>query len=96
MTETPGLVTTGAYTCSSAISQRNGRAYFYTFPESANSTDKVKFEFTLNYTTGESTSQANTYTATFNQPLEADVWYKVNINVKGMETDGTGLIIGGN
>lgn len=88
-----GIVENGKYVCNSAISQRNGRAYFYTFPESANSTDKVKFEFTLNYTTGESTSQANTYTATFNQPLEADVWYKVNINVKGMETDGTGLII---
>lgn len=84
--ETPVLVTTtGAYTCSSAISQRNGRAYFYTFPESANSKDKVKFEFTLNYT-GESTPQANEYTATFNQRLEADVWYKVNINVKGMST----------
>lgn len=91
-----GIVENGKYVCNSAISQRNGRAYFYTFPESANSTDKVKFEFTLNYTTGESTSQANTYTATFNQPLEADVWYKVNINVKGMETGGTGLIIGGN
>ena len=87
MTETPGLVTTGAYTCSSAISQRNGRAYFYTFPESANSKDKVKFEFTLNYTTGESATQANTYTAKFDQRLEADVWYKVNINVKGMSTD---------
>lgn len=94
MTDRPELVTTGFYTCNSAISQRNGRAYFYTFPESANS-DKVKFEFTLTYT-GESTSQKNTYTATFNQRLEADVWYKVNINVKGMEKGGTGLIIGGN
>lgn len=85
MTETPpGLVTAGSYTCNSAISQRNGRAYFYTFPESTAGT--VKFEFTLNYTTGESTSQKNTYTATFKQQLEADVWYKVNINVKGMST----------
>ena len=84
MTDRPELVTTGFYTCNSAISQRNGRAYFYTFPESANS-DKVKFEFTLTYT-GESTSQKNTYTATFKQQLEADVWYKVNINVKGMST----------
>lgn len=83
-TETPGLVTTGAYTCSSAISQRNGRAYFYTFPGS-----KVYFEFTLTYKTGESTSQKNEYTAKFNTintMLEADVWYKVNINVKGMST----------
>lgn len=89
-----GIVENGKYVCNSAISQRNGRAYFYTFPESTAGT--VKFEFTLNYTTGESTTQANTYTATFNQRLEADVWYKVNINVKGMETGGTGLIIGGN
>lgn len=88
--DAPALVTAGSYTCNSAISQRNGRAYFYTFPESAAGT--VKFEFTLTYT-GESTPQANEYTATFNQRLEADVWYKVNINVKGMETDGTGLII---
>lgn len=83
-TETPGLFTTGAYTCSSAISQRNGRAYFYTFPESAAGT--VKFEFTLTYKTGESTSQENVYTAKFKTMLEADVWYKVNINVKGMST----------
>lgn len=85
-TETPALVTTGFYTCNSAISQRNGRAYFYTFPGSANSTNKVKFEFTLTYKTGESTSQKNEYTATFSDLLEADVWYKVNINVKGMNT----------
>ena len=82
-----GIVENGKYVCNSAISQRNGRAYFYTFPESANSTDKVKFEFTLTYKTGESTSQENTYTAKFNQRLEADVWYKVNINVKGMSTN---------
>lgn len=81
--DTPAPVKTGSYTCNSAISQRNGRAYFYTFPESTAGT--VKFEFTLNYT-GESTSQKKKYTAKFNQRLEADVWYKVNINVKGMST----------
>ena len=91
-TETPALVTTGFYTCNSAISQRNGRAYFYTFPESVNTTEKVKFEFTLSYKTGESTSQKNEYTAKFNTMLEADVWYKVNINVKGMSTDTGGDI----
>lgn len=83
MTDRPELVTTGFYTCNSAISQRNGRAYFYTFPESANS-DKVKFEFTLNYTGASDPSKK--YTATFSDLLEADVWYKVNINVKGMST----------
>ena len=82
--ETPVLVTTtGAYTCSSAISQRNGRAYFYTFPESRART--VNFVFTLTYKE-ESTFQEQKYTAKFNTMLEADVWYKVNINVKGMST----------
>lgn len=78
-TETPGLVTTGAYTCSSAISQRNGRAYFYTFPGSG-----VNFTFTLTYTGASNPSKK--YTATFSDLLKADVWYKVNINVKGMST----------
>lgn len=93
MTETPGLVTTGAYTCSSAISQRNGRAYFYTFPEeesTATTTEKVKFEFTLTYTGA--SDPLKKYTATFSDLLKADVWYKVNINVKGMSTDTGGDI----
>lgn len=90
--ETPVLVTTtGAYTCSSAISQRNGRAYFYTFPESEAGT--VNFVFTLTYKE-ESTFQEKKYTATFSDLLKADVWYKVNINVKGMSTSGTNLVIG--
>lgn len=84
-----GIVENGKYTCNSAISQRNGRAYFYTFPESTAGT--VKFEFTLTYTGASDPSKK--YTATFSDLLNADVWYKVNINVKGMETDGTGLII---
>ena len=90
-----GIVENSKYVCNSAISQRNGRAYFYTFPEeesTATTTEKVKFEFTLTYKTGESTSQKNEYTAKFNTMLEADVWYKVNINVKGMSTDTGGDI----
>lgn len=77
-----GIVENGKYVCNSAISQRNGRAYFYTFPESAAGT--VKFEFTLTYTGASDPSKK--YTATFSDLLKADVWYKVNINVKGMST----------
>lgn len=83
-----GIVVNGKYDCNSAISQRNGRAYFYTFPESAAGT--VKFEFTLTYTGASDPSKK--YTAKFNTMLEADVWYKVNINVKGMSTDTGGDI----
>ena len=74
-----GIVENGKYTCNSAISQRNGRAYFYTFPGSG-----VYFKFTLTYTGASDPSKK--YTATFSDLLEADVWYKVNINVKGMST----------
>ena len=77
-----GIVGNGKYVCNSAISQRNGRAYFYTFPESAAGT--VKFEFTLTYAGASDPSKK--YTATFSDLLKADVWYKVNINVKGMST----------
>lgn len=81
-----GIVVNGKYVCNSAISQRNGRAYFYTFPEesTATTTEKVKFEFTLIYTGASNPSKK--YTATFSDLLKADVWYKVNINVKGMST----------
>lgn len=74
-----GIVVNGKYVCNSAISQRNGRAYFYTFPGSG-----VYFEFTLTYTGASDPSKK--YTATFSDLLKADVWYKVNINVKGMST----------
>lgn len=74
-----GIVVKGKYVCNSAISQRNGRAYFYTFPGSG-----VYFEFTLTYTGASDPSKK--YTATFSDLLKADVWYKVNINVKGMST----------
>lgn len=90
-----GLVENDKYVCNSAISQRNGRAYFYTFPEeesTATTTEKVKFEFTLTYTGASDPSKK--YTATFSDLLKADVWYKVNINVKGMSTSGTNLVIG--
>lgn len=74
-----GIVENDEYVCNSAISQRNGRAYFYTFPGSG-----VYFEFTLTYTGASYPSKK--YTATFSDLLKADVWYKVNINVKGMST----------
>lgn len=87
-------ITTGLYSCNSAISERNGRSYFYTFPEQTGV--KSVFTFTLNYKReGKTDYTTRNYTATFNDKLLPAVWYKVNINVKGMSTSSTdNLVIG--
>lgn len=88
-------ITTGLYSCNSAISERNGRSYFYTFPEQTGV--KSVFTFTLNYKRkGETDYTTRNYTATFKDNLLPAVWYKVNINVKGMSTStsSTDLVIG--
>lgn len=90
-------ITTGLYSCNSAISERNGRSYFYTFPEQTGV--KSVFTFTLNYKReGETDYTTRNYTATFKDNLKDNllpaVWYKVNINVKGMSTSSTDLVIG--
>ena len=96
---TQNLITTGLYSCNSAISERNGRSYFYTFPEQTGV--KSVFTFTLNYKReGETDYTTRNYTATFKDKdnLLPAVWYKVNINVKGMSTDISeeiGITLGG-
>ena len=77
-----GIVSTGTYVCNSAVSQRNGRGDFYTFPG-----DGVYFTFSLTYTQEGQADQVRNYTATFQNALEADVWYKVNLNIKGMNSE---------
>lgn len=100
---TQNLITTGLYSCNSAISERNGRSYFYTFPEQTVdvNSEKInaKIEFTLSYSykNEDATIGATDkkYTATFKDNLLPAVWYKVNINVKGMSTSSTNnLVIG--
>lgn len=86
-----GFIDSDVYSCNSAISERNGRSYFYTFPGNG-----VYFKFTLNYKKeGKTDYTSKDYTATFNDNLLLPaVWYKVNINVKGMSTSSTDLVIG--
>lgn len=99
---TQNLITTGLYSCNSAISERNGRCYFYTFPEQTVdvNSEKInaKIEFTLRYSYKNEDGTIGTtdkeYTATFKDNLLPAVWYKVNINVKGMSTSSTNLVIG--
>ena len=94
-------ITTGLYSCNSAISERNGRSYFYTFPEQTGdvNSEKInaKIEFTLSYSykNEDATIGATDkkYTATFKDNLLPAVWYKVNINVKGMSTSSTDNLV---
>lgn len=76
-----------AFTAGDAISERNGRTYFYTFPGVTNA-----INFTVDYTVGNGgvLTGTQTYKATFQDANKANTWYKVNIDVKGTKTSATG------
>lgn len=76
-----------AFTAGDAISERNGRTYFYTFPGVTNA-----INFTVDYTVGNGgvLTGTQTYKATFQDTNKANTWYKVNIDVKGTKTSATG------
>lgn len=72
---------------SGAISERNGRAYAYMFPGVANLT------FDVNYKK-DSDAEVNkvSYVASFDDPLAALSWNKVNFTVSGTNAEATGPV----
>lgn len=73
------LTYAGYYQADDAVSERNGRTYFYTF-----SGQKNKFTFSVSHKKkGEGASEKTEYTAEFLSPLDAASWHKVNLSVKG-------------
>ena len=85
-----------AFTAGDAISERNGRTYFYTFPgvtnpEVTNPGVKDAINFTVSYDDGSDNLQPNvhSYTATFDEPSNPNTWYKVNIQVNGTTASAT-------
>ena len=85
-----------AFTAGDAISERNGRTYFYTFPgvtnpEVTNPGVKDAINFTVSYDDGSDNLQPNvhSYTATFDEPSNPNTWYKVNIKVNGTTASAT-------
>lgn len=68
---------------SSAISQRNGREYHYTFPD-GKSVPSLTFNISAN---GLTTSK--NYEMKFTTPLQRATWYKVNAFIKGVNGSGT-------
>ena len=74
-----------AFTAGDAISERNGRTYFYTFPGVNNA-----INFTVSYNDGSGSEPVKQYyTATFNEPSKPNTWYKVNIKVNGTTASAT-------
>ena len=73
------LTYAGYYQADDAVSERNGRTYFYTF-----SGQKNKFTFSVSHKKkGEGASEKTEYTAEFLSPLDVASWHKVNLSVKG-------------
>lgn len=72
---------------SGTISERNGRAYAYMFPGAANLT------FDINYKKdSEAAVNEVSYVASFESPLTALSWNKVNFTVSGMNAEATGPV----
>lgn len=71
----------------SAISQRNGRVYHYTFPDGA-SVPSVTFDITAkdkyNNLIENTGNNNNGYKMNFNNPLQRATWYKINTTIKGV------------
>ena len=65
-------------TIDGTVSARNGRAYFYTFPDS-----DCGYDFGLTFSGGDISGGERRYVATFSEPLTGDAWHKVNITVRG-------------
>lgn len=90
----PSLAGTGAtaltgtknFANTSEISQRNGRAYHYVFPDGV-STPHVGFH--IRATADDDTQKNGDYTLDFRTPLQQATWYKVNATISGLSGQGS-------
>lgn len=69
----------------SAISQRNGRMYHYTFPDGV-SKPSVTFDITAKDKDNNSIENTGDkgYKMSFEKPLQRATWYKINTTIKGV------------
>lgn len=87
-TSTEAVGGSTAFLNTSEISQRNGRAYHYVFPESQKAVGtKPKLTFDVKgVDTGGATKQS-AVTVNFNSQPQAATWYKINATVSGISAD---------
>lgn len=81
------LTGTKTFTNTSEISQRNGRAYHYVFPDGV-STPHVGFRIWATADDG-GTQNEGDYTLDFRTPLQQATWYKVNATISGLSGQGS-------
>lgn len=72
----------------SAISQRNGRLYHYTFPDGV-SVPSVTFNIDAEKSGTTIPDDGYSYTLNFTSALQRATWYKVNATIKGITGNGT-------
>ena len=84
-TSTEAVGGSTAFLNTSEISQRNGRAYHYVFPESQKAVGtKPKLTFDVNGVDAYGTTKQSAVTVNFSSQPQAATWYKINATVSGI------------
>lgn len=87
-TSTKAVGGSTAFLNTSEISQRNGRAYHYVFPESQKAVDtKPKLTFDVNGVDAYGTTKQSAVTVNFSSQPQAATWYKINATVSGISAN---------
>ena len=87
-TSTKAVGGSTAFLNTSEISQRNGRAYHYVFPESQKAVGtKPKLTFDVNGVDTYGNEKTSAVTVNFNSQPQAATWYKINATVSGISAD---------
>lgn len=87
-TSTDAVGGSTAFLNTSEISQRNGRAYHYVFPESQKAVGtKPKITFDVKGVDVGGTTKQSVVTVNFNSQPQAAAWYKINATVSGISAD---------
>lgn len=87
-TSTKAVGGSTAFLNTSEISQRNGRAYHYVFPESQKAVDtKPKLTFDVKGVDADGTTKQSAVTVNFSSQPQAATWYKINATVSGISAN---------
>lgn len=87
-TSTEAVGGSAAFLNTSEISQRNGRAYHYVFPESQKAVGtKPKLTFDVNGIDADGTTKQSVVTVNFSSQPQAATWYKINATVSGISAN---------
>lgn len=87
-TSTEAVGGSTAFLNTSEISQRNGRAYHYVFPESQKAVGtKPKITFDVKGVDADHAAKQSVVTVNFNSQPQAAAWYKINATVSGISAN---------